>query len=330
MNQPLVSVVTPFYNTATYLAECIESVLAQSYPTFEYVLVDNCSTDGSGEIAEKYAQRDARIRLIRRTELLSQVRNYNSALAAISDKSKYCKMVQADDFIFPDCLRFMVQAFEQSESIGLVSAYDLKGNAVRGSGFPYASSPLSGKESARIYLRQGIFPFGSPTTVMYRSSIVRSPQPFYAEGLLHEDTEKCFEILEAWDFGFVPQVLSFVRADNESISSAVRNFQPASLDRYIIVERFASRFVEAGEADDLKRDAKRDYYRELAHAALRFRPKAFWQYHQTGLKTLGEKIGWLYVTLLAGCDLLWMLVNPGETIARALRSSRKNDPGRMP
>ncbi len=128
MNQPLVSVVTPFHNTAKYLAECIESVLVQSYPQFEYILVDNCSTDGSWEIAESFARRDSRIRLIKRAHLLSQVQNYNLALQEISKDSRYCKIVQADDLIFPDCLKLMVKAFEQSEMIGLVSAYDLKGN----------------------------------------------------------------------------------------------------------------------------------------------------------------------------------------------------------
>jgi glycosyltransferase involved in cell wall biosynthesis len=104
LSQPLISVVTPFHNTAPYLAQCIESVLAQSYSNFEYLLVDNCSTDGSGEIADTYAHRDSRVRLIRRSQLLSQVQNYNQALAEISEASEYCKIVQADDFIFPDCL----------------------------------------------------------------------------------------------------------------------------------------------------------------------------------------------------------------------------------
>jgi glycosyltransferase involved in cell wall biosynthesis len=110
----------PFYNTARYLAQCIESVLTQSYSEFEYILMDNCSTDGSGEIAEIYARRDPRIRLIRCSEFVSLLRNYNRALMEISDPSQYCKIVQADDYIFPQCLELMVQAFDQSGSIGLV------------------------------------------------------------------------------------------------------------------------------------------------------------------------------------------------------------------
>jgi glycosyltransferase involved in cell wall biosynthesis len=321
VNQPLVSVVTPFHNTAAYLAQCIESVLAQSYAQFEYILVDNCSTDGSGDIAETYARRDSRIRLIRRTELLSQVQNYNGALAAISAASKYCKMVQADDYIFPECLKLMAQAFEQSERIGLVGAYDLKADVVRGSRFPYLNLPVSGKETAKLYLQNAIFPFGSPTTVMYRSSLILGQPPFYDESLLHEDTEKCMQILASWDFAFVPQVLSFLRADNESISSAVRNFQPDLLDRYIIVQHHAATFLEPDEAAGLKKEAKRDYYEILAHAALRFRGSDFWRYHENGLKTIGEKIDWMYLMSVASSHLLWMAANPGTTISRMLRLS---------
>lgn len=323
MSEPLVSVVTPFHNTAAYLAQCIESVLAQTYSRFEYLLVDNCSTDGSGEIAESYAKRDPRIRLIRRSQLLSQVANYNAALTEISGESRYCKIVQADDWIFPDCLRLMVQAFAQSENIGLVSAYDLKGTKVRGSGFPYQTSPISGREAARLLLQDGIFVFGSPTTVMYRSSLVREQQSFYQEGLLHEDTEKCMQILEHWDFAFVPQVLSFIRTGNESISGSVRDFQPGALDAYIIARRYSAVFLNPGAASALKRSHKRNYYRALAGGAVRLRGRGFWNYHREGLKTLGETIDWPYLALQIGAELLWMAANPGTTVLRAVRSVKR-------
>jgi glycosyltransferase involved in cell wall biosynthesis len=319
VSQPLVSVVTPFHNTAPYLVQCIESVLAQSCDEFEYILVDNCSTDGSREIAENYARRDARIRLIRRPQLLSQVQNYNRALADISGASLYCKVVQADDFIFPECLRLMVEAFERSESIGLMSSYWLKGNEVRGTGLPYPMPLLAGKEMARLYLRTGVWVFGSPTAVMYRSSIIRSGQPFYDESRLHEDTEKCMQLLEHWDFGFVHQVLSFSRVDNESISSAVRDFQPNVLDRYIIVERYSSVFLEAGEAAELKRKTKREHYDVLANALLEGRKSEFWRYHGKGLSTLGKTIEWRYLTARVARRLLWSAANPGRTIAKFLR-----------
>ena len=59
--QPLVSVVTPVYNGATDLAQCIESVLAQTFPHWEYIIVNNHSTDGTLEIAERFARMDERI-----------------------------------------------------------------------------------------------------------------------------------------------------------------------------------------------------------------------------------------------------------------------------
>jgi glycosyltransferase involved in cell wall biosynthesis len=319
-DRPLVSAVTPFYNTAPYLAQCIESVLAQTYSHFEYILMDNCSTDGSSEIAEIYARRDPRIRFIRCSQFLSQLGNYNRALAEISENSQYCKIVEADNYIFPDCLRMMLEAFGQSEGIGLVSSYCLEGNDIKGSGYPFPMTRLSGKEAARQYLRSGPHVFGSATTVMYRSSLVRHQQPFFNEALPHSDTEKCMEILEHWDFGFVHQILSFLRIDNESISSAFRAFQPFALDRYIITQRYASTFLGAAEATSLKGESKRKYYRVLAREAIGLRSREFWRHHREGLKTLGERIDWRYLALSIGQELLWLASNPGMSARRALRS----------
>jgi glycosyltransferase involved in cell wall biosynthesis len=328
VQEPLVSVVTPFRNTAPYLAQCIESVLGQSYPNFEYLLSDNCSTDGSVEIAEDYARRDSRIRLIRQSKLYTQPQHYNRALAGISEASKYCKIVQADDRIFPECLSSMVQAFEQSESIGLVSSYYLKGDELRGSGYPNSITLMNGKEMARFYLRTGVFVFGSATTVMYRSALVRDCHPFYAEDVLHEDTEKCMDILANWDFGFVPQVLSFLRTDNanESISAGFRSFFPDDLDRYLVVRRYSPIFLESGEAEYLTRTARKHYYRFLAQEALKFRESAFWRYQESGLKSVGEVIEKSCLAAQIARRIASRVVNPGMAVARSLHSWRERRP----
>src|SRR5450432_2207739 len=213
----------------------------------------------------------------------------------------------------------MVEAFEQSETIGLVSSYDLKAGKVRGSGIPYQTTPFPGTDIARLTLRDSIFPFGSPTTVMYRSSMVREAHPFFAEGLLHEDTEKCMQILEDWDFAFVHQVLSFVRTDNESITSAARRFETFTVDRYIVVQRYATRFLAPDEAAALKAQTRRDYYRFLAAAALRLREPEFWHYHEKGLKTLNESLDRPFLLTQMGWVMLGLAANPGRTALRAVR-----------
>jgi glycosyltransferase involved in cell wall biosynthesis len=319
-SRPLVSVVTPFYNTAPYLAQCIESVLAQTYPHFEHILMDNCSIDGSAEIAERYARRNPRIRLIRCSEFLQQIPNYNRALSEISNDSKYTKIVEADNHIFPDCLRLMVEVFEKSDSIGLVSSYCLQGRVLRGSGYPYPMAVVSGREWGAQHLL-GIHVFGSPTQVMYRSIIIRDAQPFFDEAVPHADSHKCLDVLAHWDFGFVPQVLAFLRADNESISSAVSELQDGALDRYITERRYAPIFFASKEAELLNRKAKRRYYRALARQVfvLRGGGSTFWRHHKVGLKTLGERIDWPYLGLAMFCELLWLAANPGMTTMQALR-----------
>src|SRR5262245_26865204 len=95
-----VTVVTPFFNSADTLEECIRSVLAQSYSDFELVLADNCSTDGSSEIARDLAKADSRVRYIYFAEHIDKTRNYNRALLQMSPLASHCKVVQADDYIY--------------------------------------------------------------------------------------------------------------------------------------------------------------------------------------------------------------------------------------
>src|SRR4029077_15657000 len=154
---PLVSIVTPVYNNAEYLAECIESVLAQTYPNWDYTIVNNCSTDGTGEVARRYAAKDRRIRIHDNQQFLRVVPNHNHALRQISPESKYCKIVFGDDWIFPRCLEEMVAVAEEHPSVGIVGAYGLWEVVGRGpheyvvmlGGLPYPSRLVSGRDVCR-------------------------------------------------------------------------------------------------------------------------------------------------------------------------------------
>ena len=106
--QPLVSVLTPVYNGERYLVECIESVLAQTYQNWEYIIVNNCSTDRTLEIAEKFAAQDKRIRIHNNETFVGCDANGNIAFRQISLDSKYCKVVHADDWLYPECIMRMV------------------------------------------------------------------------------------------------------------------------------------------------------------------------------------------------------------------------------
>ena len=193
---PLVSVVTPFYNSADTLARCIESVLAQSCGDFEYILADNCSTDGSGEIAGAFAQRDNRIRYMHCAQHLPQIPNYNRALRQISPQAAYCKLVQADDLIYPACLEKMTGLAMANPSIGLVSAVRRVNDVLEV--FPAAvirDAVMSGREVCRGTLEDRFFAFGSMTTVMYRADLVRARPDFYNIETPFPDTDVACDLL---------------------------------------------------------------------------------------------------------------------------------------
>lgn len=318
MSAPLVSVVTPFYNSAEYLDECIRSVLRQSFTDFEYVLLDNCSTDGSTEIARRHAAQDARIRYVRNVQFLGQVPNYNAALALISPGSAYCKIVQADDWLYRQCLEEMVGLARGHPRVGIVSSYRLAGAQVKEIGLAHTESVVPGREACRRQLLRGIHLVGSPTTILMRSDLVRARRPFYAEGRLHEDTEACYELLGQSDLGFVHQILSFTRTDNESTMSRVRSFNPALLDKLILVHRYGAACLDTDELRGCWQAYERRYLRLLADALVSRRPREFWRYHHRGMASIGYRLPHFRLAGYVLGVLLEMLLNPLNTAMRVM------------
>src|SRR5215467_2931744 len=145
-SEPLVTVLTPVYNMGSFLAECIESVLGQSYKNFEYIIVNNCSTDNSLDVALSYAKKEFRIQVHNNEKFVGVMENHNLAFSKMSPAAKYCKMVSADDVIFEDCLKRLVECAEANPSVGIVGCYQLSGTRVRWQGFEYPRTMIPGRE----------------------------------------------------------------------------------------------------------------------------------------------------------------------------------------
>lgn len=321
-SQPLVSILTPVYNGAQYLSECIESVLAQTYPNWEYIIIDNCSTDGSVEIARQYAAKDRRIRLHENPHFLRALPNHNATLQQISPSSKYCKIVFADDWIFPECLERMVALAQEYPSIGMVSAYVLEGRAVTCTGLPYPCVFVNGREICRRHLLDGLYVFGSPNSVLYRSDLVRRRNPFFNEANVHADTEVCFSLLRDSDFGFVHQVLSFTRVRHGSRTAISDEMQTCYASMLQILLTMGPEYLSQDELESLLRKHLSEYYRFLGKSLLLRRNKTI-DYHRrklTGART-GFSLGRVMLGALA--TLANLALNPNIVLEKLRKL--KND-----
>jgi len=295
-SEPFVSVVTPVYNTEKYLAECIESVVNQTYQNLEYLIVNNCSTDSSLEIAQHYARGDKRIRICNNETFLDLMQNWNHAVSLISPESKYCKVVHADDWLFPECIARMVEIAEGNPSVGVVGAYRLDEDRVNLDGLPYPSTVVSGHKMCRWSLLGGPYIFGSPTSILLRSNLIRKRRRFYNESNIHADKEICFEVLKDVDFGFVHQVLTFTRRHNETVSTFSRRFDTYAIDNIAILKKYGPVYLDADEYQKRLSQLKRGYTKYLVKNIFDFREKAFFEYHKKALNKMDFRIS--VVTLL--------------------------------
>lgn len=118
-NTPLVSVITPVFNGATWLGEAIDSALAQSFQSLEVIVVNDGSTDDSLAIARDRARTDGRIRVVDQANAgLPSARNQALQMA----RGAYLALLDADDAWLPNHLLLAMQAFEHDPDLGLVHA----------------------------------------------------------------------------------------------------------------------------------------------------------------------------------------------------------------
>ncbi len=125
----MISVLVPVYNVEKYLARCLDSILNQTYTDFEIILVDDGSTDKSGEICDQYRSQHNCIRVIHQENAgLAQVRNVSYA----NSKGKYITFVDSDDAIEKNYLETLINDIEStSADIAVCSWSEMTDDGVR-------------------------------------------------------------------------------------------------------------------------------------------------------------------------------------------------------
>lgn len=120
MTKSLVSVITPCYNGGVYLSETIKSVMTQTYPHWEMIIVDDGSTDGSEEIAQKYAANDSRIQSVRQSNGGSaSARNRGIRMA----RGRYIALLDADDLWEPEFLERQLAFMKRENALCVFCSY---------------------------------------------------------------------------------------------------------------------------------------------------------------------------------------------------------------
>lgn len=109
--KPTVSIIVPVYNVERYLRRCVDSILAQTYPVLEVILVDDGSPDGCPEICDEYARLDSRVRVLhKKNGGVSSARN--AGLDCVT--GEYLTFCDSDDSYMPDWIESLVTAMERS------------------------------------------------------------------------------------------------------------------------------------------------------------------------------------------------------------------------
>ena len=195
---PVVSVVMPVYNTRAYIGAAIESVLRQSFRDFEFLIYDDCSTDGSAGVIRGF--KDPRIRLIESKRNLGYLPHLNEGLRIA--RGKYIARMDSDDVSAPGRLQKQVDFMERNPGVGACGTAAV----TMGAGLPRRMGVETDDARIRcklLFANQLIHP-----TAMLRASLIREKKLEYRQGVyFSEDYQMWVEIAGCARLANLPGVL---------------------------------------------------------------------------------------------------------------------------
>lgn len=253
--KPTVSVVMSVYNGGPDLPFAIDSILAQSFADFEFIIINDGSTDDSLDVLRAYEQKDARIKLIDQdnTGLTVALRR-----GVAASQGEYVARMDADDLSMPSRLGKQVDLLRADESVVMVSCHleNFRDDGSIERIQVYDQNPRLGKLFTCFFN-----PIGGHGQIMYRRTAYEAAGGYDPDYNLAEDYDLWTRILDHGELGIIPEILYRYRVGHESVTSRNKTAQVAITKR--IIERECGRMI--GEPID----------ENSAHAILEF----WWQRH---------------------------------------------------
>lgn len=236
---PLASIIVPAYNAEAYLGECVRSILAQTCSDYELIIVDDGSTDATGDIAHCFAKCDGRIRIVRQANRgLSAARNAGVDIA----KGQFVAFVDADDALHPYFLEYAIGELTKAKadifSCPFLRIETKDWRELRPQHDCQVIRPADAIE-AILYQRKNFI--GSACAHVFRAEIVKSER--FTEGILYEDLDFFYRAYELagkithTDFPFY-----FYRVNQQS---TLHVFKDKRLDVLKVTDRIVTNYCDS-------------------------------------------------------------------------------------
>ena len=195
-----VSILVPVYNPGPYLARCLDSVLAQSLPFWECLLVDDGSLDGSGALCDEYAEKDSRFRVIHQANAGASAAR-NAGLSAAS--APFVLMLDADDCLDPKALETLLDIQQQNPAAFLFFNFTEDPSRLGKPRQEDFCRPYRAQDVGRLIWDA---PFPTPWGKLYRRDLLKK------RALLFDTSLSCYEDR--------PFVRNYLRAFFEEVPDA--------------------------------------------------------------------------------------------------------------
>lgn len=245
MNNDLISIVIPVYNVEKYIDDCLISVLNQSYSNIEIILVNDGSTDRSGQICDKYLEQDKRIKVIhKKNGGLSDARN----VGIENSIGKYITFIDSDDIVTDDFIYYLYNLIVKYKVDMSVCAYSVvtKDGKHLNTGIGYTERKMNRIETLDNMLCENGFTVSS-CAKMYLLKLFDDIE--FPIGKLCEDNATTYKLIEKCDYiayGNESKYLYYKR-DNSIMTS---NFNLRKLDLLELVDDMAIDLMKYPELKD--------------------------------------------------------------------------------